>query len=761
MKNIANHIILSTIAITATNVFFVIWVLIDGHATRSEIVNGLSFFEFLGITNGAVFIISVFSVTYKSLGDKVLAWGYSNLMRGLLLVLLSVFVFGVACLLLFIVHFQLNTDFNALAYAFYSINNSYFLSLSVFFSLVSVLMFFISNLERRSGSIKRLLSQSMGQSLEPTLTNRGFIFIDLNDATRLAEKLSSETYADLLRHCFRLLNDLVAFSPFEIYQYVGDEAVLTWKTEIPNADVLALHLFSDFTAYLEEHRSTFEKAYGTQPKFKCAIHSGTVVQSEIGKEVKHLVYHGDVLNTASRLLSQCHFHKTDMIISKASIKNILKIEDNYHLEPIIYENLKGKENHVTAFIVKQKPMKAKATSKRNTNLFFETKVTNSQHLFNLKNTMKSIRKVATLAVFIGLLVSCGEEPNEGSKEEQKTPAPKTESSVQVIRKSDLKLQSITNGTVTSYVQITGRVIPKNTTQLVAEVQGRILSSANPFKAGTSYAKGQTMLRIDSREFVLGLESQKNAFLNILTSMMPDLKADYPDNYQNWLNYVSNYETGGALPALPQTTSDPEKYFVTSRQVYTTFYNIKAQEERLSKFTLRAPYSGSLSVALVDDGGLVSPGQPVGTFISNTVYEIESAVSIPLATKLKPGQKINFKSNGLDKAFTATVSRINDIVDPNTQNIPVFLSVSDADLRSGMYLEGQVNSGSVENAVAIPVEVVDRDNTVHILKDGIIRKVPITIVSTGNEMLTIRGLENNDQLILTTFENPISGLKITN
>ena len=588
------------------------------------------------------------------------------------------------------------------------------------------------------------------------------------DATGLAERLSSEAYAKLLRDCFRMLNELVDVYPFKIYQYVGDEAVITWKNTIPNSDVLALDLFSDFKAYLEQSHFAFlpagqagAKAYNVQPVFKCAIHAGEVVQSEIGKDVKHLVYHGDVLNTTSRLLSQCHVYNTDIIISKVAITNRQTINQKYILKPMTYTNLKGKEHSIEAYIVSLKPQSSDENRKQST-FFLNPKVTNSHLITNSFNLMKTIKNLSMLTLCSMLFIACGDAEKESKQEvpQKEQIEVASESSVQVIRKSDLQLQTIKNGKVNSYLPITGRVIPKNTTQLVAEVQGRIIAGSKPFKAGTSFSKGQTILRIESREFALNLEAQKSQFLNILTSMMPDLKADYPDNYQNWLTYVTNYKSGQNLSELPETKSAPEKYFLTSRQVYGTFYTIKAQEQRLAKFTLRAPFNGSLSSALVDNGGLVSPGQPLGTFISDTDYEIETAVGLALSQSLKTGQKIDFKSKGLDKIYTATVARINNIVDPNTQNIPVFLSINDKTLRSGMYLEGEVMLRTFDDAVNIPTSAINRDNTVHILSDGVIRKQPFEIVSIGTTEATVKGLQDNSQLILTTFDNPISGLKIT-
>ncbi|MEM6720667.1 MAG: adenylate/guanylate cyclase domain-containing protein [Bacteroidota bacterium] len=366
MKTLNNHIILTLIAIFSTNVYFLMWFLMDEAVTQRNIVAQLSFYEFMSITNGALLIISIFSVTYKKMGDQLIENGFSNRFRFFFKVLLSVFIFVMASLLLFAIHFMVKTASTAFENVQDVMTSPYFTALVIFFSFTSILMFFISNLERRSGNISTLFFRSMGEFIQPTLTKRGFLFIDLNDATRLAEQLGSERYAKLLRDCFRLLNELVSVSNFEVYQYVGDEAVITWKASHRNSDLKALQLFNDYKAYLEEHKTTFLQEYGIQPTFKCAIHFGEVVVSEIGKDVKHLVYHGDVLNTASRLLSQCHFYHTDCIISAATIQQKERIDKKYYLNAITANNLKGKEKHIHAYTVQ---IIQNSTIKTETNFF--------------------------------------------------------------------------------------------------------------------------------------------------------------------------------------------------------------------------------------------------------------------------------------------------------------------------------------------------------------------------------------------------------
>ena len=376
MKALNNHIILSLIAFIAMNIYFVIWLLINSTVTQGQIIGHLNFYEFVGITNGALAIVSALSIYYKKLGNRLLQWGYSNFFRFIVITAISIFAFTLSCLLLFSIHFKLNNLDSINSALLGSVTNTYFIPLLFFFGLTSVLMFFISNLEQRSGSIYKLLSQSMGQSLKPRLTRRGFMFIDLNNATTLAERLRSERYANLLRDCFSMFNELVALTPFEIYQYVGDEVVVTWKESIENVDVLAIHLFTDFKAYLLEKSSAFAKAYNTQPTFKCAIHTGQVVQSEIGREVKHLVYHGDVLNTTSRLLSQCHHYQTDMLISESAVKNQKRLEQDYQLRAVNCNNLKGKQEEIKAFAIQSK---TEYPVHKNNTFFLNPKVTASHY----------------------------------------------------------------------------------------------------------------------------------------------------------------------------------------------------------------------------------------------------------------------------------------------------------------------------------------------------------------------------------------------
>ena len=330
----------------------------------------------------------------------------------------------------------------------------------------------------------------------------------------------------------------------------------------------------------------------------------------------------------------------------------------------------------------------------------------------------------------------------------------------VVKKEDLELVAIQNASKAIEWQISGRVVPKNTTQLFSEVQGKVLSHSFKLKEGISFRKGEVLLQLDSKEFALQLEAQRSAFLNILTGMMPDLKADYPGNYENWLKYVREYQSGQSLSPLPPTRSEGEKYFVTSNQIYSNYYNIKAQEERLEKFRIVAPYNGLVTDAMADEGSLVSPGQMLGTIINNRSFELEAAASLEVASKLRVGDLVTFKSNEIEGQWTGKVLRINDIVDRKTQNIPVYFQISGTKLKAGMYLEGSLSGTPYADVFAIPVSALTRDDKVLLLSENVITGKKVELVDFMRDSILVRGLSDNDVLITNQFEVPVEGLKLS-
>ena len=115
-------------------------------------------------------------------------------------------------------------------------------------------------------------------------------------------------------------------------------------------------VFMAFKAVLGVRRQYFIKKYGLAPTFKCAIHGGVVTKAAVGRQGTHLAYHGDVLNTTSRILGLCHLNQTDLLMSEYIYKLMSESGVLMGLERVDEVPINGKTEAVTLYMpMRQKP----------------------------------------------------------------------------------------------------------------------------------------------------------------------------------------------------------------------------------------------------------------------------------------------------------------------------------------------------------------------------------------------------------------------
>ncbi|KRB59577.1 hypothetical protein ASD98_00185 [Flavobacterium sp. Root186] len=165
-----------------------------------------------------------------------------------------------------------------------------------------------------------------GQYHQPIQEERIFMFVDVKSSTTLAEQLGDILYSNLLQDLFNDFTDAIQASRAEVYQYVGDEIILTWKSAAGLREKRCLYCFYLLKQCIENKREYYLGKYNLVPKFKAGMHIGTAVTTWVGKVKKEIVYHGDLLNTTSRIQCECNNFNHDFVISE-TMKNALS-EDN-------------------------------------------------------------------------------------------------------------------------------------------------------------------------------------------------------------------------------------------------------------------------------------------------------------------------------------------------------------------------------------------------------------------------------------------------
>lgn len=364
----------------------------------------------------------------------------------------------------------------------------------------------------------------------------------------------------------------------------------------------------------------------------------------------------------------------------------------------------------------------------------------------------NIRKLVIYLVALllpGLLWQC----SESSGEEQPTTA--TTTPTEHVRQ--FTTLSVAPGPVKHQVSLTGRVVPLQKIDVFAQVQGVAEARRKLFEEGATFQRGEVLLSLDDDEFRSNLAAQKSQFLASLVRIMSDLKLDYPAAFEAWNRYLKNLDIDKPLPALPEVPEDQLRYFLSANNIFNLYYSIQSQQETLQKYTIRAPFTGAVTQAMVDAGGLVSPGVKLGEFIRTDQYEVQAAVSVEDLELVEVGQTIPLTSRNLKGAWEGKVSRIGKRVDPATQSVSVYLLVSGETLKEGMYLIGTLSSHTYENAVEVPKGALTRQNQVYVIKDSTVQLKDIIPLEYQDETVIVQGLAQNDQVITDPVTSPIQGI----
>jgi len=319
---------------------------------------------------------------------------------------------------------------------------------------------------------------------------------------------------------------------------------------------------------------------------------------------------------------------------------------------------------------------------------------------------------------------------------------------------------VENKDIPIIINANGNLVAKNKIDIYSEVQGILKPLSKDFKAGTTYKKGEVILRINSEEHYANLQAQKSNLFNSITSIMPDIRLDYPEEYEKWQKYLQSFDFKKTTPTLPETNSEKEKFFISGRNIYTTYYNVRNMEVRHSKYTIRAPYTGILTETFVNPGTLVRQGQKLGEFIDPRAYEMEIAISATYRDLLQKGKKVKLHNLENTKSWTGKVVRVNGKIDQTSQTIKVFIQINSEDLKEGMYLEADLLAKSEKDAYEITRKVLDNNNSVYVVNnDSILKLVAVRPVYFKDQTVIIKGLPDGSKTLSKIVPGAYDGMLI--
>ncbi len=164
-----------------------------------------------------------------------------------------------------------------------------------------------------------------GKYFHPKKEERIFMFLDIRGASRIAERLSEKEYFSFLKNFIDDATDPILATKGEIYQYIGDEIVVSWPIKKGLKKNNCIECFFEIRKVFDELKPDYIKHFNAWPELKAGMHTGEVMVGEMGRVKRDISYSGDVLNTTARIEGECNKYKVDLLISDQLFEKLKRV----------------------------------------------------------------------------------------------------------------------------------------------------------------------------------------------------------------------------------------------------------------------------------------------------------------------------------------------------------------------------------------------------------------------------------------------------
>ena len=319
------------------------------------------------------------------------------------------------------------------------------------------------------------------------------------------------------------------------------------------------------------------------------------------------------------------------------------------------------------------------------------------------------------------------------------------------------VDTVKNTSIPIIIPANGNLVAKRRVEIYSEVQGIFKPGSKLFKPGEKYQKNEAFISINDTEYYANVQLAKSNLYNSIAAVLADLRLDFPEVFLKWEAYLKSYDLNKPTPKLPKMVSEKENYFITGRSIVSNYYTVKNLEQRLSKYTISAPFKGILTEALVTEGTLIRSNQKLGEFIDPSVYEMEVSLSKTFASLLDVGETVELNNLEHTKKYSGIVSRVNGSINSATQTIAVYIEIKNSSLKEGMYLEANLNAKKEKNAIEVNRGLLLDENKIFIVRDSVLDMINVRPVYFSNTKVVLKDIPDGTIILSSPFPGAYVGM----
>jgi len=324
------------------------------------------------------------------------------------------------------------------------------------------------------------------------------------------------------------------------------------------------------------------------------------------------------------------------------------------------------------------------------------------------------------------------------------------------------------------VRSQGTVKPKTATKLTSEVSGRIIEVSENFLVGAFVNKGDILIRIDQRNYLVEVERAQAAVTSARSSLATEQgRAEVA--YKDWLKYNKSVKRSKAAEDLalhkPQLADAKAK-------VNSALANLDHAKNQLDRTLIRAPYDGIIKSKLVDIGQYVNTGTALADTFSIAVAELRLSIpegklnylNLPTLAnselKSQPSVRLLAQIGGQLQDWHAKLVRTEAVFDERSRVLFTVAEIQDPyallddrePLRMGTFVDAQIQGKLFKDLIVLPRHILRTGNRVWVLDDEKrLQNRQVSILRTGGEhMYVTSGLSEGELICLSNISGTLAG-----
>ena len=360
---------------------------------------------------------------------------------------------------------------------------------------------------------------------------------------------------------------------------------------------------------------------------------------------------------------------------------------------------------------------------------------------------------------------------------------------------NVAITKVTKSSIADFYEATGTVSAKKTTQVSANIMGRILSF--PVSEGDSVSRGQILAEIDNREAAAqmqkaqaGLKEAQAALVEVDRAaeaasagvktaeankhLMEATFARIKELYER--KSASGQEFDEAQSKLRMAESELERAKANVLTINSKKKQINARAEQAradianttvfeSYGKIASPVSGIVVKKLAEPGAMASPGLPLLSIEDNSQFRLEVAVEESRSNLVRVGNRVNVLIDALGQGeIFGTVAEILPSADAASRSFTAKIDLpANPLLKSGLYGLARFPVSQKEALTVPQSALVKRGQLTGVFivgQDGIAQFRIITTGKTSEGSVEVlSGISEGDEIATSETQKLSDGVKV--